>query len=150
MQNHGKEPADFTNKNSEKLWQKLYGKTFSLNKQKQKYKYAVGDFVRITRERHKLSKGYLPSFTTEVFRVKSLLRNREPATYKLESISGEAIDGIFYEPELVRVIPKIGPLREIEKIVKTQNHRTRGLHYLVKWKNEKNPTWIEESELFEL
>ena len=65
-----------------------------------KFKFKVGDTVRITKEKGKLSKGYQPNFTQEVFRVKECL-NRSPATYRLEDASGEPIDGIFYNSELV-------------------------------------------------
>ena len=65
-----------------------------------KFKFKVGDTVRITKEKGKLGKGYQPNFTHEVFTVKELL-NRHPATYRLEDASGEAIDGIFYTSELV-------------------------------------------------
>ena len=67
-----------------------------------KFKFNVGDKVRITREKGKLSKGYMANFTSEVFTIKGR-QERHPPVYKLQDETGEDLTGIFYAQELVRV-----------------------------------------------
>ncbi|KAG8229765.1 hypothetical protein J437_LFUL005846 [Ladona fulva] len=44
-------------------------------------RFSVGDHVRISKERMPFKKGYKPNFTTEIFRIESILRgNRVPTT----------------------------------------------------------------------
>lgn len=74
------------------------------------FKFKVGNPVRITKEKGKLSKGYRPNFTKEIFKVRERL-NRWPATYRLQDQDGEHIDGVFYEPELVLATHKPPPRR---------------------------------------
>lgn len=67
------------------------------------YRYKVGDIVRITTERGVFAKGYAKRYSEETFRISAALKYRRPATYRLEDLSGDAVEGVFYEPELVRV-----------------------------------------------
>jgi hypothetical protein len=139
----GMAPANVNKENAESLWQKLYGKPL----EKKPFHYDVGDKVRITKEKHKLSKGYVPNFTEEVFVITECL-NRIPPTYKLHDLSNESIDGVFYESELVKVLDEDKPTREIEKVIKTEK-RDDNVWYFVKFKNEpvKNNKWINEHDL---
>ncbi len=70
-----------------------------------KFLYKAGDFVRISKNKTKLTKGYKPNYTEEVFVVSECL-NRHPATYRLKDQDGEPISGIFYTMELSRC-PKV-------------------------------------------
>lgn len=77
-----------------------------------KYNYKKGDLVRI-KKRHDSrlpQKGYLPTFTWEIFRIRERAntrpqdRFRGPPAYLLEDLEGEPIENaVFYEAELVRV-----------------------------------------------
>ncbi len=139
----GMAPADVNRDNAEAVWQKLYGEV----KDRKKFRFQVGDKVRITKEKHKLSKGYLPNFTQEVFAIRERL-DRSPPVYKLNDLEKEEIEGVFYESELVRVIDSDKQAREIEKVMKTEKQNGE-LRYFVKFKNEpvKNNKWINESDL---
>ena len=142
----GMRPVDVNRDNAESLWQKLYGKYVA--KENQKYRFEKGDLVRITKEKHKLSKGYIPNFTEEVFVIEDRVPGRQPPTYRIKAQDGEDIEGIFYESELVKVMPDNENIQEIEKIVKTEK-RKDDIYYFVKWKNQpaaKNQ-WIKESDL---
>ena len=133
-------PSEVNMKNQAEIWQRLYGQPDKPIKPL----YKAGDHVRITKEKGKLTKGYLPNFTSEVFVVQKLLKNRHPATYKLIDLTGEQLDGIFYNAELVRVTPlsKLG--QQIEEIVKSEQRRKQ-LWHLVKIKDKTR--WIRDSQL---
>jgi hypothetical protein len=55
--------------------------------------------VRINKTKKTFDKGYLPNWTTELFKVTSI-RHSSPPTVKLEDLGGEAIEGSFYLPEI--------------------------------------------------
>ena len=133
-------PSDVNIKNQEQIMQRLYGD----EKKTTTKLYKAGDHVRITKEKGKLSKGYQPNFTSEVFVVQKVLKNRFPATYKLTDLTGEVLDGIFYNAELVRVTPlsKLG--QQVVEIVKSEQRRKQ-LWHLAKIKDKTR--WIRDSQL---
>lgn len=132
----GLAPVDVTSKNETENAERLY-----LPKPLLKYKYDVGDRVRIARYKHVFQKGYLPNWTREIFEIVDK-HPTYPVTYGLRDLAGESIKGKFYEPELQKVT-KTDDVYEIEKILKT---RRRGgkVEYFVKWEGypEKFNSWI--------
>ena len=64
-----------------------------------KFKYKIGQTVRISIERGAFTKGYLPGFSNEVFVVRERLVRRPPA-YRVAALNGEHILGLFYHQEL--------------------------------------------------
>ena len=58
-------PADVTVLNAQDVWRTLYGKQASTIK----YKFKVGDQVKIGKYKRVFQKGYLPSWTEESFTV---------------------------------------------------------------------------------
>ncbi len=69
-----------------------------------RFLYKVGDTVRITKEKGKLSKGYTGTFTNEKFVISKRLV-RHPPAYRVSDLSGEEITGIFYHAELTPAPP---------------------------------------------
>jgi hypothetical protein len=108
-----------------------------------RYKYDVGDRVRIVKYKHVFQKGYLPNWTEEIFEIAEK-HPTYPVTYGLKDLAGEDIKGKFYEQEIQKVV-KTDDVYEIEKILKT---RKRGgkVEYFVKWKGypEKFNSWVAE------
>ena len=100
----------------------------------------------LTKEKHIFKKGYLPNFTEEIFTVSAKI-DRNPPVYKLKDYDGEVITGIFYEPELVKVIKK-DEIFLIEKILR-KRQRNGQTEYLVKWQGypKKFNQWINQSDL---
>ena len=133
-------PAKVTKANEKKIWEHLYGG----EKPPVRAVFKPGDQVRITKEKGKLTKGYLPNFTAETFVVTKILKNRRPATYKLCDLTGETLSGIFYSPELVHVSKRRNAA--VAEIVKSEVRR-KVLWHQVKWINKKPPSWIKNTEL---
>ena len=111
-----------------------------------KPRFGTGDNVRISIEKHKLSKGYFPNYSTEIFTVSRVLKNRFPSTYKIKDNSGEEIEGIFYNEELVKVQEGNQPVRKIRRLIKTER-RKRELWHQVWFENAKKPSWIRNDAL---
>ena len=94
----GMKPIEVNEENEFEVWKKLFGGKRDLRTPE----YKVGDSVRIHKYKSIFSKGYEPNFTSEVFKVKSVLRG-DPNTYVLEDLEEEPIIGKFYEQELSKI-----------------------------------------------
>ena len=139
-------PAEVTVFNAQDVWRTLYGKQASIIK----YKFKVGDQVKIGKYKRVFQKGYLPSWTEESFTVAQRLP-RNPPVYRLKEADGELIRGTFYEAELQKVTESSDHLFRIEKILK---RRGKGVNkeVLVHWKGwpEKYDSWIPYKQLVSL
>ena len=111
-----------------------------------KYKFKVGDKVRISKLKRKFEKSYLPNFSTEIFVVSKRLP-RDPPVYKLKDYDGEELKGTFYDKELQKVV-KDDDVYEVEKILKKRGRGSK-VQYLVKWLGYPNKfnSWVNASEI---
>ena len=82
------------------VWDKVFGKY--LNNKTDETKYKKGDAVRISRVKPIFEKGYLPTFSDEIFFINKT-SNDKPNHYELKDHKGEVIEGRFYGPELCKV-----------------------------------------------
>ncbi|KAG8236942.1 hypothetical protein J437_LFUL016704 [Ladona fulva] len=107
-------------------------------------RFSVGDHVRILKERMPFKKSYKPNFTTEIFRIESILRGNRVLTYKLADLNGEPIVGSFYELELSTTVVSEETEFKIEKIIK-RRRKGRGWEYFVKWMwyPESSNSWVK-------
>ena len=81
-----------------KVFRNLYGDLIYLKSEKPNF--SVGDKVRISKYKRKVSdKGYTPNWTEEIFGINDILLTN-PLTYKIVDLLGEEIEGSFYEKEL--------------------------------------------------
>lgn len=102
-------------------------------------KFKIGNIVRISKLKRLFEKGYLANWTTELFRVTSVL-NTTPRTYLLSDMDGEPISGSFYEEELQ--LTKFPDTYLVEKIIKRKGDKA-----LVKWLGFTTPTWIPSTNV---
>ena len=84
-------PADVNPKNESIVWQRLYGDE---HRKPIKYKFNVGDQVRISKERRTFKKGYLPSWAEVIFTVTKRIPRRPPV-YKIADYHREELQGTF-------------------------------------------------------
>ena len=136
-------PAEVTAENESKVWHTLYDHEAVKDV---KYKFKIGDKVRIRKVKGTFEKGYLPNFSKEIFTISKQIP-RDPPVYKLKDLDGEELKGMFYEKELQKVI-KEDDMYEIEKILKKRG-RGNNVHYLVKWLGYPNKfnSWVSASEV---
>lgn len=62
----------------------------------------MGDRVRISKARRTFKKGYLLSWTEELFTI-SRLKKTTPPTYVLKDDNGKELEGTFYQEEVQKV-----------------------------------------------
>ena len=121
-------PVEVSQKNQEDVWHRLYGGGGGGSDKRAKLK--VGDRVRISKTRRVFKKGYLPSWTRELFTVHTVLRT-SPVTYTIKDDHDEVLKGTFYEQEL----QKVGDKEEypIEAVLDQYVTKKGQREYLVKW-----------------
>jgi transposase InsO family protein len=137
-------PADVTVENEQKVWHTLYDSHDVVKNVK--FKFKVGETVRISKIKRQFSKGYLPNFSKEIFTISKQIP-RDPPVYKLKDYDGEELKGTFYDKELQKVI-KQDDVYEIEKVLKKRG-RGNNVQYLVKWSGYPNKfnSWVPASEI---
>ena len=121
-------PVEVNTKNQEDVWYQLYGR--GKNRKRKPAKFKVGDRVRISKTRRVFKKGYLPSWTRELFTVYTII-NTYPVTYTIKDDHNEVLKGTFYEQEL----QKVGDTGEyrIEAVLDQRVNKKGQREYLVKW-----------------
>lgn len=105
--------------------------------------FKIGEFVRISKVKRTFEKGYLPTFSEEVFKVNAVHKG-QPTRYSLSDLLGEEIKGKFSPQELTLVRKIADKIWRIEKILK----RLKG-QYLVKWLGfpEKFNSWVSTADV---
>jgi len=90
-----------------------------------KIKFKVDDNVRISTQKGVFTKGYLPSWSTEIFKIVKINQTL-PITYQLQDYTGKPIAGCFYSEELLKTNYSNDYL--VEKTI-----RKKGKQIYVKW-----------------
>ena len=111
---------------------------------KQRWRYRIGDTVRISRRKLPFAKGYTDNWTRELFKIVSRLPT-VPPTYTLEDLSGEPIKGKFYEQEIQKVANGRDRHFVIDKILKTRRGTDGKVSYYVSWAGypSKFNSWVD-------
>ena len=112
----GMRPVDVNEANKGTVWQNLYGNESTRST---KYKFNIGDQVRISKTRRTFKKGYLPNWTEEVFTITERIP-RQPPVYRIADYDGEKLDGTFYEQELEKAHKSETDYYRVEKVLRTR------------------------------
>ncbi|KAK3703100.1 hypothetical protein QZH41_003022 [Actinostola sp. cb2023] len=139
-------PDSVTYENAQEVWHTLYDDDVK-STPRRRFRFRVGDQVRMSKLDRAFKKGYLPNWTEEVFVIASQMYGTPPR-YKLNEWDGDPIKGSFYEQELQRVTVRPEDSFRVEAIVK-RRRRLGKSEVLVQWKGwpEKYNSWIPASQL---
>ncbi|XP_035234288.1 uncharacterized protein LOC118206136 [Stegodyphus dumicola] len=118
------EPANVNKHNEKQVWNQLYK---DLPKPQPKLK--VGDTVRVSKLKMIFEKGYESNWTREIFTIHEILP-RNPPVYRLKDLTGEVIEGTFYEKELQKILDSGYYL--VEKVLR-ERKRNGVAEYYVKF-----------------
>ena len=126
---------------------KLYEKSWT--KPRRELKFKLGDQVRISKSCRTFKKGYLPSWTQEIFTVTKIIP-RVPPVYQSPDYADDEIEGAFYAKELQKV-HRSDDIYIIRKVLaeKKENGKVK---VPVKWLGHDKGfnRWISKSELQKL
>ena len=93
---HGSKPIDVNNENRREIYKKLY----PLAKVNIECKLNEGDRVRTLRTKTEFEKGYTPNWSSEIFIIVKRLKSNAVCWYKLSTINGDSVPGIWYYHQL--------------------------------------------------
>ncbi|MES9883136.1 MAG: DDE-type integrase/transposase/recombinase, partial [Sedimenticola sp.] len=142
-------PKDVSKQNEADLWAFMYLKpTKRLPKQSRKFKFDIGDYVRISYLKEPFRRAYQQQYTTEIFKVKRRYRMQGIPVYKLTDWNDDEIKGIFYAPELNRVDKDADSLFYIDKIIKRRQRGGKRQLY-VSWEGypASMNSWIDADQV---
>ncbi|XP_045474941.1 uncharacterized protein LOC123680868 [Harmonia axyridis] len=126
-------PCDVNTKNESDIYEFAYNHI----KIAGPHRFQKGNIVRISKYRHVFTKGYLPQWTTELFKI-TKVQLTNPVSYLLEDFTGRPISGAFYQEELQKT--KQPDVYLVEKVL-----RRRADKVLVRWlgMSEEHDSWIQ-------
>ena len=132
-------PSEVNAHNESVVRKRLY----SLKNMTFKWRYNVGQTVRMRQTKRVFKKGYEPSWTEEIFTISSLYPS-DPPTYILKDLAGEEIKGKFYEQEIQPITYNATDAHIVERVIKTRR-RGKRIEYFVKWRNypDKFNSWVD-------
>ena len=113
----GRQPALVNSENEDEVFHALYHNVLD-NVQPVKYKFKIGDQVRISKIKQKLEKGYLPNYSKEIFTVSKTVP-RNPVVYKLKDY-----DKSLKEHFMTRSFKRLSNMMTCVNIVLTYNSVT--------------------------
>jgi len=86
------------------------------NRKSYRWKYDVGDRVRITMQRQPFRKGYLGDWSEEIFEIAVRLP-AVPVTYELRDLAGEVIKGKFNESEIQKELKSDDVRFDVDRVL---------------------------------
>jgi hypothetical protein len=122
----GVAPSNVTLNKTFSIWKRAFNPLNQrLRSQVKRPKFKINDIVRISSVKGAFEKGYVGMFREDYFVVDRVINYKYPFGYKLKEFdTGEPIFGVFYEPELQKIIfSKNQPAEktfDVEKVLKTQ------------------------------
>ena len=110
--------------------------------------FIVGQHVRISNEKLKFAKGGEQNYTTEIFRIRKVVRKIPCPVYELHEQLGKQINGQFYTEELSPVHITKRSTYGIDTILR-KRVRPGILEYIVRWRGHISDfdLWIPASSI---
>ena len=136
----GMSPNKVNKRNEVRIWRRLYGGVILSS---YKFKFKVGDRVRIQEHRATFRKGYEGAWTEEIFKIVERIP-RNPPVYKIVDYDNDPITGTFYEKELQKVT-MMDDIFIVDKVLK-RRRRNGKTEYFVSWLGypQKFNSWTKE------
>ena len=119
-------PDDGELSQNHKTIRQMHEKKYSKIKRTPHIKFKPGDKVRFSKLKNRFTRSYLPQAQHEIMKVTAVFKHLPRVLYKLESLSGEPIEGKWYQEELTLILDQDEYL--IDKVLKK-----KGKKLFVKW-----------------
>jgi ribulose bisphosphate carboxylase small subunit len=145
----GMPPSKVTRHNQSSIFDKVY-KQHLYPADNSTFAFQLGDKVRISRVKATFEKGYTTSWSEEIFTIAQRLP-RHPHVYRVKDYNDEIIDGVFYEPELQKVIVNEDTEYVVEKVIRWATRNGRKMS-LVKWRGYPNTmnSWVPDTDVIRI
>lgn len=135
----GFKPSRVTKRHEKRILERAFSHLKTIDPRKPKF--AIGDSVRISKHRELFKKGYTPSWSNEIFKIRKV-QFTNPRTYLLVDERKNDVLGGFYQEELQKV--KHPDVFLVEKVL-----RRRGNEVFVKWLglDKTHNSWIMKHDI---
>ena len=152
----GMAPSQVSDQNARNVFTHMYGdplhsdinNDIKKKKKHKRYKFKVGDHVRVAVNKGPFEKGYTQTYSSEIYIVAERLKHIEPVQYRLKSLNDEMVKGKFYPQELIPVTYNPDKTYPVEKVLGKE--KRNGVPYVkVKWLgwDKSYNSWIPEDQL---
>ena len=144
-------PSDINQSNEALVWKRMYVDGQSKGNKSVKYKYKIGDYVRLSHTKKVFQKDYQEKWTPELFEVSHRWREKGIPVYRVRDFMDEPVKGTWYQEDLQKVRKDKDKLWLVENIVKRRT-RKGVAEALVKWQGwpDKFNSWEPVSQLIEI
>ena len=141
-------PVDVNQSNVAEVRAVLYKKKTNHSKKSKRFRFAVGDAVRISKLKGLFEKGYAANWSEEIFTVTKRF-SRDPPVYSIKDSNNEPLTGTFYDFELQKVTKP--EFYTVEEVLKARG-RGANKEYYVKWQGYPSSanSWIKASDVVDL
>jgi hypothetical protein len=133
---NGRTPVEITKEVEAIVWKEQYIDTLKVKKkikikdevQKHKkigkrYKYKIGDYVRLSHLRQPFQRDYQEKWTEEIFIIKERKYRAGIPVYKVTDYDKDPVQGTFYQSELQKVNKDKDSLWRVDKIIKKRKRK---------------------------
>ncbi|KAL3075064.1 hypothetical protein niasHT_034939 [Heterodera trifolii] len=142
---HGMRPIDVNFKNSQQIWEKMFGEyqhRALFGKHRKRAKFVPGQTVRMSIAKGQFEKGYIPNYGDEILEIDRVKRHKKPMQYKLRDAKGEKFKGFFYPEELAPVRRNAETTYRIERVFRKRKIPDGTMEVLVKFLPVTNQTTV--------
>ena len=138
----GMSPNDGELPQNHRKIRQMHEKKYSEIKKTPNIKFKPGDKVRFSKLKNRFTRSYQPQAQHEIMKIAAVFKHLPRVLYQLESLSGEVIEGKFYQEELTLVLNQDEYL--VEKVLKK-----KGKKLFVKWLGypESFNSWINADDV---
>ncbi|KAL3107735.1 hypothetical protein niasHT_012248 [Heterodera trifolii] len=133
---HGMRPIDVNFKNSQSVWEKMFGEDQHralFGRHRKRPKFMPGQTVRMSIAKGQFEKGYIPNYGDEILEIEAVKRHKKPMQYKLRDAKGEKFKGFFYPEELAPVRRDAETTYRIERVFRKRKMPDGTMEVLVKF-----------------
>jgi hypothetical protein len=132
---NGRNPADVNHNNEALVWKEQYvdtarSKTKLVKKEKsgkrksyKRYKFKIGDYIRLSHVRRPFQRDYQEKWTEELFIIKERKYRAGIPVYKITDYDKDPIEGTFYESELQKVNKDKDALWRVDKVLRKRTRK---------------------------
>ena len=145
----GMAPSDVKRANEEEVRLSTYfSRTHRTERDLKRFKYKIGDYVRISHLTSKFTREYDQKYSGEVFKVYKRYHRGPLPICRLRDLQDENIEGTFYEAELQRIDLDPDKTWKVEKVLKSRG-KGRNKQYFVKrqYYPKKFNSWISANDI---
>ena len=144
-------PSDVSAENEALVWDFMYNKPETRATTVDRFKYKVGDLVRLAYNKYTFQRDYQQKWTSEIFKISKRSVNQGVPNYAVVDFLEEPIIGSFYEQELQKIDKDQNALWIVEKILRKRK-RTEKEEYLVKFEGwgDKFNSWVNKEDVVDI